>query len=60
MAMEITRLGKSKIADFAAIGFFSTMDSLMLGEGRSIGESFATVITPVWSLTRVGPQVGSH
>lgn len=60
VAMEITRLGKSKIADFATIRFFSTMDSLMLGEGRSIGESFATVITPVWSLTRVGPQVGSH
>ena len=60
MSMEISRLGESKVADFAAVWFFTTVDSLVFGEGRGIGECLATVVAPVRPLTGVGPQVGRH
>lgn len=60
MAVEISRLGKSEIADFTAVRFFPAVDSLVFGEGRGISECLATIVTPVWPFTRVGPQVGGH
>ena len=60
MAVEIARLREPQVADLATVGFFTTVDPLMFGKGRGVGEAFAAVVTPVWPLTGMGSEVGSH
>lgn len=60
VAVEVTRLRKAKVTDFATVRLLSAVDALVLGEGGGVGKSLAAVVAPVRSLPGVGTEVSGH
>ena len=51
VAMEVSRLGESQVADLAAIRLVSSVDALVLGEGGGVSEALSTEVATVWPFT---------
>lgn len=57
VAVEVSRLGESQVADLAAIRLVSGVDALVLGKGGGVRKALPTEVASVWPFSRVGAEV---
>lgn len=57
VAVEVSRLGESQVADLAAIRLVACVDALVLGKGGGVGKALSTEVAAVWPFARVGAEM---